>query len=393
MKHIIFVDDDANLLRGLKRGLYPLRNEWQMTFCNTPQEVLEHIENNPVDVVVSDFRMPGMSGHQLLSQIQKEHPAIIRILLTGQPDKETYAESINICHYFLWKPLKIEILKPLLDRLHQLTTILTKENLVNTIHGMTTLPTLPDNFARLTSMLDQPDSDFKQLAEIIKNDVSLTMQILKMVNSAFIGLIRQINTLEEALQYLGINTLRGLVLAHTIYALPENISASMQVDIDQIWDHSILTARLAEGLVRDTEDPTLKAYAAIGGILHDVGRFVVMTNFPDKFNEIHDIMKSENINYQTAEEQVMGVNHGEIGAYLASLWGLPPQLIEAIYFHLAPDTLKFNNRYNITTAVWHANRISLGNLSQSKEEYQTLNSHRDLKATLEICCEKAQDDF
>ncbi len=385
MKKIVFVDDDANLLKGLKRGLYPLRSEWAMSFFNHPQEALDYIETNPIDVIVSDFRMPQISGHELLSRIRAKHPKTIRILLTGQPDKETYAESINICHYFLWKPLKIEVLKPLLERLQQLSGILTKDSLIDTINGMTTLPTLPENFVRLTAQLDQPESDFQQLAEIIRNDVSLTMQILKMVNSAFIGLVRQINSLEEALQYLGINTLRGLVLAHTIYALPANLPEAVRGEIAKIWEHSILTARLAEGLVRDSGDPTLKAYCTIGGILHDIGRFVIMTSFPDKYWDIHNIMVSQQKTYHSAEEQIMGVNHAEIGAYLAALWGLPPQLVEAIYFHLDPDTIKFNAKHSIATAVWHANRICQGLLDKSEPEYQVLNSQRDLKASLEFC--------
>ncbi len=388
IKNIIFVDDDVHLLRGLKRGLYSLRTEWSMSFFNHPQEALEYIESHPVDVIVSDFRMPNMSGYELLSRLRDHHPNIIRILLTGQPDQETYAESINICHYFLWKPLKIEILKPLLDRLQQLTAILTNETLTNTINGMTALPTLPENFVRLTSLLDQPESDFKQLAQIVHNDVSLTMQILKMVNSAFIGLIRQINSLEEALQYLGLNTLRALILAHSIYSLPPDLPESIRHNMGRIWEHSILTARLAEGLVREAKDPTLKAYAAIGGVLHDIGRFVIMINFPDKSLEINKIVHDQKIDHHAAEELILGVDHAQIGAYLASLWGLPPQLIEAIYFHLTPDTLKLNGKHNITTAVWHANRICHGIINESEQEFQKLQSHRDLKATLEFCLQE-----
>ena len=84
-QQILFVDDEPNVLQGLRRMLHPLRHEWEMAFAGSGQEALEHLEHTPCDVVVSDMRMPGMDGAQLLAHIQLQYPHIVRLVLSGIP--------------------------------------------------------------------------------------------------------------------------------------------------------------------------------------------------------------------------------------------------------------------------------------------------------------------
>jgi len=371
MKTILFVDDDPNLLRGLKRGLHSLRNQWQMLYADSGKEALSLLETTTIDILVSDYRMPEMNGYELLQQCRKKHPHIIRVMLTGQPDRETYAESISLCHYFLWKPLDIVAFTQLLDRLTKLDSILTNEPLKRLIHGLTTLPTLPGTYHQLVALLDDPDADFNNLVGLIRDDAVLTLQILKLVNSSAIGLVRHISDLQEAVNYLGLNTLRSLVLAHHIFSsfTPE---LTLEFKLEDLWKHSCATARIAEALVKDHNDNYMAAHASFGGLLHDIGKLILTCCLPEVSRDINRCQLAENLTCVEAELKVLGISHAAVGAYLANLWGLPHPVVEAIYLHHQDNIDDFQGLSKIAHAVWHANRISHGNLEPSLSEAQSL---------------------
>ncbi|SDE43436.1 response regulator [Desulfuromonas thiophila] len=381
MNSVLFVDDNLHLLQGLKRGLRSLRAQWEMHFVASGQAALDFLAQRPVDVVITDYRMPGMSGFELLSRIQKDYPATVRIVLTGQPDRETYGVAIGVCHYFLWKPLDIDRLKPLLDRLAELNGLLENPELTRHLRGLTTLPTFPEVYNQLTQLLDNPEADRQKLLRLISHDISLTMQILKMVNSAFIGLVREISTLDEAIQYLGLNTIRSLVLAHHVFNV--SVVDAVEDELRQLWEHSCTTAWLAEALVRDKGDGCLQAYTAFAGLLHDLGKLVLIHCLPEVHQQVNRLMAGQGLSRTQAELEILGCSHAAIGAYLAQLWGLPHSVVEAIYLHHLPEITSGQSLSEIAEATWHANRISRGDHSLSQREYQMLHHYPEVKKRLE----------
>src|SRR5271170_2657624 len=113
-KRILFVDDDPDLLMGLKLALRPMRTKWEMEFASGGEEALQVLALRPFDAVVSDMRMPGMNGAELLDKVQEEFPNTTRIILSGQSDWESILRSFATAHQFLSKPCDIEQLKSLL---------------------------------------------------------------------------------------------------------------------------------------------------------------------------------------------------------------------------------------------------------------------------------------
>lgn len=98
MKELLFVDDEPKLLDGLKRSLRPMRAEWNMTFVTSGAEALQTLGQAPFDVIVSDMRMPVMDGAQLLNEVRQRFPQVVRIVLSGQSDKELIYQSIAATH-------------------------------------------------------------------------------------------------------------------------------------------------------------------------------------------------------------------------------------------------------------------------------------------------------
>src|SRR5262245_37814840 len=100
MKKILFVDDEPNVLQGLERMLRSMRHEWEMQFAMSGPAALERLAEQTFDVIVSDMRMPGMTGAQLLTEVSQRHPHIVRIILSGQADQEDILRSVGPTHQY-----------------------------------------------------------------------------------------------------------------------------------------------------------------------------------------------------------------------------------------------------------------------------------------------------
>lgn len=111
MKRILFVDDEQKILEGLRRRLHPMRHEWKMTFVTSGAEALETLMACPFDVVVSDMRMPGMDGAQLLAEVMRSYPKVVRIILSGYSDQEQLLKAEGSAHQFLPKPCETDAIK------------------------------------------------------------------------------------------------------------------------------------------------------------------------------------------------------------------------------------------------------------------------------------------
>ncbi|HOT51753.1 MAG TPA: response regulator, partial [Candidatus Hydrogenedentes bacterium] len=127
MKSILFVDDEPNVLDGLRRMLFPMQREWEMAFARSGAQALEQLEARHFDVVVTDMRMPGMDGSRLLAEVKKRHPDTLRFVLSGQSDSETLYRSVGEAHQFLSKPCKPALLKECVDRAFALRELLSSD--------------------------------------------------------------------------------------------------------------------------------------------------------------------------------------------------------------------------------------------------------------------------
>jgi len=111
MTRIIFVDDEPKVLNGIRRFLYPMRREWDMSFACSGAQALEIMSHGPFDVIVTDVRMPGMDGTELLARVRDLHPAVVRIVLSGHSDRDLRLKAAASAHKYLSKPCGAESLR------------------------------------------------------------------------------------------------------------------------------------------------------------------------------------------------------------------------------------------------------------------------------------------
>ena len=111
MTHVVVVDDEQRVLAGLRRQLHPRRDEWELTFLSSGEDALAGLAARPADVLVTDMRMPGMDGAQLLARVAREHQRVARLVLSGQAEPEQQLAARGRCHGYLVKPCPAEQLE------------------------------------------------------------------------------------------------------------------------------------------------------------------------------------------------------------------------------------------------------------------------------------------
>jgi putative nucleotidyltransferase with HDIG domain len=364
-KQILFVDDEPMVLKGLQRTLRKMRIEWEMTFTSSAREALGILDQRPIDVIVSDLKMPEMDGMQLLTEVKARHPRVVRIILSGHLEHEMTLQSVQLAHQSLSKPCDAEILKQTLAKLFALRDILADESVKKIVSQIASLPSLPAIYSEIIEEMHSKDPSLKKVGDIIAQDPSMTAKILQVVNSVFFGLSRKISSPQEAVVHLGLESIRALVLSVKIFAEFSHKKFSW-FNIDELFSHSITVSTYAKAIVENEKmDRDLINYSLMAGLLHDLGKLILATNFQEPYKQVLTAAQESDRNLWELEYDAFGTSHSEIGAYLMGLWRLETPIIEAIAFHHCPANSMSQN-LGLLTAVHMGNAIDhIGQLSSS----------------------------
>jgi HD-like signal output (HDOD) protein/ActR/RegA family two-component response regulator len=337
MKRILFVDDEPMVLSGLQRSLYGARHEWDMKFVCGGQEALQAMAEKPFDVIVTDMRMPVMDGAQLLEEIRVLYPQCLRFVLSGQADRETVLKTVSPAHQFLAKPCEGTVLRNCLTRALAIQGLLRSSELRGLIAKLESLPSLPALYIQLTNELNKPEASVSRIAQLFSEDMALTAKTLQLVNSAFFGLRTQVSSSTNAVQLLGIDTIRGLVLSTHIFSKFKTDLLS-EADVQYLWRHSMHTASAAKMIATsEQQDRQMTDQCFTAGLLHDIGKLILASALKDKYREVLNLVRNSTLSLQVAEMNVLGCGHAEVAAYLLGLWGLPSGVIEAVAWHQCPN--------------------------------------------------------
>jgi HD-like signal output (HDOD) protein len=331
--NILFVDDEAMLLQGLRRMLHPMRAEWNMTFVNSAAAALDHLSGAPVDVVVSDMRMPGMDGAELLSRVSEIQPAAIRIVLSGFAENEAVLRTLGPSHQYLAKPCDADHLIKTIQRSQNLRHHLTDTRLETFIAGMGSLPVLPQTYHDFMAAIADPKASTGSIAAVIERDIGLTATVLKLTNSAYFSLPANILDCGQAVRLLGLDTIRSMVASACVFRCYEGVP-SVQARLEALRDCSLATAAAARRIAMEAKLPDHEVeQACCAGLLAHVGTLVLLAEHPDCSRETEDLIRRENLDSLDAERRIVGANHAEAGAYLLSLWGFSDPIVEAVLHH------------------------------------------------------------
>ncbi|MDR1051544.1 MAG: HDOD domain-containing protein [Deltaproteobacteria bacterium] len=197
------------------------------------------------------------------------------------------------------------------------------------IRRIKNLPTVPGIVAKISRMVENPETSASEVGRLISQDQVLSAKVLRMANSAFFGMSRKISSISQALVILGFEVVKGLVLTSSVFDM-------IQKSMAGLWEHSIgcaaASGAVATLLGRDDAEEIL-----VAGLLHDLGKVVLALNLPEEMRQVAARVASGGVLFYEAEHEVLDYDHSELGQWLAEHWNLPESLAEPMRLHHRPE--------------------------------------------------------
>jgi len=336
MKNIVFVDDERELLEGLRVRLYKHRHDWNMQFLLSGDEAIAAFEQQHVDLIVSDVRMPGMDGGQLLSVVKQRWPNTVRVIVSGYSDPVQAVRLTSLAHQYVAKPCDGQQLENIIERCFNLQDLLSEEPLRKMVGRIGKLPAMPKTYGRLQAALAQPSVTAAEIGDIVTADAAIASKVLQITNSAFFRLRKPMVRIKDAVTYLGFATIRNLVLSAEIFSQWNTPQSLLEVDPEQLQNHAQYAAVACKSLAGGRAAPD---DAWLAGLLHDIGYWILIQECPNELAQALELSRSQHLPLFECERRTSGATHAQIGAYLLGLWGLPYSIVEAVAMHHTPTAI------------------------------------------------------
>jgi len=339
MRRILFVDNDSGAIQELKKKLGLMCPDWEIEIVISGEEALNLMSGSSFDVLVSDISLQGMDGVELLGAVSERYPKIVRIIHAKPSNPETVLKSTMSVHQFLEKPCCAEVMKNTIERTCKLRDLLKNETLQKIVAGTKNLPSLPDLYNSIILEMQSPEPSLKKVGHIISQDVSMSAKILQLVNSAFFALPRKITDPQQASVFVGIESLKALVLSIHVFSSFTEDAELCEFSLTNMWKHCLITGGLARDIARaEKASGKVVEEAMIAGMLHDIGK-LIMLKVPRQYKKAMKLIETTGCDSAEAEYSTMKTSHSELGAYLLGLWGLPGTIVESVAYHHNPSRL------------------------------------------------------
>ncbi|MCK5519646.1 MAG: HDOD domain-containing protein [Candidatus Marinimicrobia bacterium] len=334
---LLIVDDEDNILTLFKRDFF--RTGIEIFMANNYEEAVKIVKAEEIDVIISDLKMDKIDGIETLRKMKQDFPDIHRILLSGIVEKPEVIKAITngTASAFIAKPWDRDILLDRIEHILQTREIIRNRHLLDVIKTINSLPVLPKIYSEFMEAYNK-DASIKEISEILHNDASLTIEVLRVANSAYYSSI-QISDLKQAILHLGLKYVKDIVFTVSIVnALKWN--RLQVIELQGIFNHSIKVNRfLSHYFQLKYNTPVSNEYSS-AGVLHDIGKIILLQYFPGRYFQIMQYMKTnKQTDWYNTELKLgyEGCTHTEIGAFFLNHWNFPEVNVEMSLHHHQPQ--------------------------------------------------------
>jgi HD-like signal output (HDOD) protein len=336
-KNILIVDDDITTLSSLREILDT--EAYNFYQAENAENALKMVEQNKINLFISNLNLPGMDGIALLKKIKRQSPLTIRLAYSETSSEVLFFKLFNnnLCKQLLESPIDKYGLVKIVNGLFAMEEKLRARELLSTINMLDKLPVLPDTYINVNQMIED-EEDIDNIAAVIEKDASLSLKILQVANSAFYRI--KTGSIKTAIMTLGLVNIKNIILTTSIFDFFDNNSHRKKL----LWKHALTTNNIVLGIYRTLLNKGLSNLYSSAGMLHDVGKIVLCKNYPENYMKIFQMVHDNRVTFTEAENEVLNISNGEVGAYLLDWWDIPSPIVEAALFHETPQAASEANR-------------------------------------------------
>jgi HD-like signal output (HDOD) protein/CheY-like chemotaxis protein len=332
---ILLVDGDADFLQRIRQEFWRSHRSWEVLLAQTGSAALQLLGRDPVDILITDLRLPDMEGVQLIHQVRELQPGAVRIALADPAAAEWLEEAEGDLHRLFVKPLEPGFLIGIVESLDTEDDATSVRSIRAFVGGLGRIPSLPSLYSELVALLQREDAGMGEVARLIQRDLGVASQVLKLANSVHYASDRPVVEISRALAMMGMDSLKSLVLFRGLIASFDS-PRPQGLELEKLWFHSFEVATGARKLTLLEGRADLADLAFSVGLLHDIGLVVLATDPAGRYKAILEKAQSSRIPLAVLEHDIYGVDHAQVGAHLLGLWGLTPAFCRPVREHHAP---------------------------------------------------------
>jgi HD-like signal output (HDOD) protein len=333
---LLLVATKSETVQGLARDLFLLDGQVETAVRHDPASALELLESQPFDAVAADLLLPDDGAAALLATLQTHFPRVVRFVIADDPTHAAFAQAAHLAHCLLPRPCDAGTLyETLLDAVASIRRM-RDPALAAAVAGILALPDSPDLRRELLGLLADDDTDVEQLERGLGNNPAIAAKIMQISNSAYFGARGSVSSLGEAVSLLGLDTVRGIVTAARLFdSLPSHTAGGFP--LQELWHHSIGVAVMVRRVAWHVRaSATINRAAFTAALLHDVGKLVMLLAHGEPYAALVRKRDPSGRALWAEEERLFAHHHGNAGALLLELWGLPATIVEAVALHHTP---------------------------------------------------------
>jgi HD-like signal output (HDOD) protein len=376
--HVLFVDDQPEVLAGLRTSLHRERRHFISHFATDADGASTALAEHPITVLVTDLKMPSTSGIEVLHRTARDHPDVVRYVLTGD-GKDMIMEALPKAHRCLTKPCTREQLLGALHEAVRFRQLITDPAIQQAVTGLGSLPSTPAMYARIMDLCADDGASAEDVADLIADDTALTAKLLAWGNSAFGGASR-VRSVADAITRVGLRPLTQLVVSLEMEGAFEQTPAPPGLG----GGSTLEFARHVGERAWHAAPAADRTAARVAGVLSIAGLLLESTALPDRLAEDHEQALAEGRPLVEIERERHGVSHAEICGHLLAVWGLPADVATAAASAWYPPTT-FGGQPDLAAAV------QLGRISAAVAWSSAAHQSTDLDAATQRLLAAADD--
>ena len=350
---ILIADKDPSFLDSISNAPSIIQEGWQLRTLQDGEEAAASLAEDQADIVLTSLDLPKTSGDILLSNVKREYPNSLRFLVHDQSDKESLKKGTGLAHLYIERPISPEDLVTEIKHVFNTQLRIRRKEVIEIVRDTKQLHVNTEPMQQLLKTSDDPNCGIDDFAPVIRQHPTVVATILQVANTAFLGAGGRVETIEEALQILGMDFVRNLAITE-LAKKQLSLSPGLQEIANAVLKHCIETSHC--GLQLGKFGVNVKQTQALSSItlLHDLGKLVLLANKQEEYADLMGRSIENNRPLWHLEQAIFGCDHAAIGGLLFAMWGLPENIVRATTWHHEPAAFA-SNEFCYVTLLHFAN--------------------------------------